>query len=155
MSADSPDTAPSSAASGSSNAFERSRADVVALAWLPAILYTALIWWLSSQPIQLEGIELFPFQDKGVHFLEYGTLCLTICFAVYKTWPGRGVRSAWAAVLITTGLGLLDELHQAFVPARSSDLKDLLADFAGSLVFAFACYAALRVRASRRKVSPP
>jgi hypothetical protein len=125
------------------------RADRVALAWLPAILYTGLIWWLSSQPIMIQDLERFPFQDKGVHFLEYGTLCLTICFAVYRTWPGRGVRAALAAVLITTALGLLDELHQGYIPSRSSDIDDLLADFAGASVFALASYAVLRWRDKR------
>ncbi|MFT3921535.1 MAG: VanZ family protein [Myxococcales bacterium] len=140
MSLEGPEAAP---AAGSA---PRSRADNVALAWLPAILYTGFIWWLSSQPIKLDGIEHFPFQDKGVHFVEYGTLCLTICFAVFRTWPGRGVRAALAAVLITVGLGLLDELHQAFVPSRSSDGLDLLADLLGAMVFALAYYGVRRWR---------
>jgi VanZ family protein len=97
----------------------------------------------------IQGIDQFPFQDKGIHFLEYGGLSLTICYAVYRTWPGRGVRAALAAVLTTTGLGLLDELHQAFVPSRSSDAEDLVADFLGALMFSIACYAVLRLRADR------
>jgi len=124
----------------------QSKADRVALAWLPAILYTGLIWWLSSQPLHIEGIERFPFQDKGVHFVEYGTLCLTLCFAVYRTWPGRGLRAPLAAAWMTTALGLLDELHQAFVPGRSSDARDLLADLLGALTFAFAYHAFRRWR---------
>lgn len=145
MSVESPEAAPIAHESSS----HRTRADRIALAWLPAILYTGVIWWLSSQPVLIQGIERFPFQDKGIHFLEYGGLCLTICYAVYKTWPGRGVRAALAAVLITAGLGLLDELHQAFVPSRSSDAEDLVADSLGALVFSFACYAVLRFFAGR------
>ena len=128
------------------NSGSTSRADRIAMAWLPAILYTGFIWWLSSQPVLIEGIEDFPLQDKGVHFLEYGTLCLTICFAVYRTWPGRGIRAAFAAVLITVALGLLDELHQGFVPSRSADVEDLLADFTGALVFALLCHGVVRMR---------
>ncbi len=128
------------------NSGSTSRADRIALAWLPAILYTGFIWWLSAQPVLIEGVDRFPFQDKGVHFLEYGTLCLTICFAVYRTWPGRGIRAALAAVLITAALGLLDELHQGFVPARSADFDDLVADLAGALMFALFCYGLVRAR---------
>ena len=36
---------------------------------------------LLAAPL-IQGIERFPFQDKGMHFLEYGVLCLTICYAV-------------------------------------------------------------------------
>jgi VanZ family protein len=131
------------------------RDDRIALAWLPAILYTGVIWWLSSQPLKLEGVELFPFQDKGIHFLEFGGLCLTICFAVYRTWPGRGLRGALAAVLITTALGLLDELHQAFVPERSPDARDLLADALGASLFASAYHAWLSLRARRLRARSP
>ncbi len=102
------------------------------LAWLPALLYTGLIWWLSSQALTVEGIAHFPFQDKGAHFLEYGGLGLTLCFAVHRTWPGRGLRASVVAAFITTALGLTDELHQAFVPERSADVFDLLADACGA-----------------------
>jgi VanZ family protein len=112
----------------------QSRSRVI-LAWLPAALYTLLIWWLSSQTIELALIERVPLRDKGVHFLEYGALGLFIAHAVTTTWPGRAIGSV-VAVLITASLGLLDELHQAFVPGRTSELLDLTADTLGAMAAA-------------------
>jgi VanZ family protein len=115
----------------------------IAAAWLPAIAYTLLIWWLSSQALNITYIERVPFQDKGVHFLEYGALGFFLAHAVMVTWADRGLASHAVTVLMTVSLGLLDEVHQGFVPGRSSDVLDLAADAAGALAAVFA-YAVVR-----------
>ena len=114
----------------------------VALPWLLAALYLALIWWLSSRQIDA-SFALIPFRDKGVHFVEFGALGLCLAEAVRGTWPGTGLRGMAAAWLFTAGAGLLDELHQAFVPGRSADVRDLFADAAGAL-FGVLCLFGLR-----------
>jgi VanZ family protein len=43
-----------------------------------------------------------------------------------------------AAVVISTLYGVSDEYHQLFVPGRSFDVFDMLADFIGSVVGASA-----------------
>jgi VanZ family protein len=108
----------------------------ILLAWLPVVSYTLLIWWLSSQQIDFAFMERVPFQDKGVHFLEYGALSFFNMHAISVTWPERRFSSVITATLITAGLGLLDELHQSFVPGRSSDVYDLAADLVGAAVAA-------------------
>jgi VanZ family protein len=131
-----------------------SRADRIALAWLPAILYTSLIWWLSSQSLSLKPLEKFPFQDKGVHFVEYAGLCFAFCFAVTRTWRGRGLRALLTALLITAALGLVDELHQAFVPMRSSDIRDWFADAFGASFAVVVSSLVWRVRRARADTPP-
>ena len=104
-------------------------------AWLPAVLYMGLIWALSSLRLTGVPIDLVPFRDKGAHFLEYAGLALLVAHAVLRTWPAhRWPRLYLAAVWIAAGWGLADELHQAFVPGRSADVRDLLADLAGASV---------------------
>lgn len=139
----------------------------IALAWLPAAAYTLLIWYLSSQALNIAIIKRIPFQDKGVHFLEYGALCFFLVHAVTKTWPGRGAAGYFVAMLMTVALGLLDELHQGFVPGRSSDVLDLAADAIGAaacalgyalasqLVRLFARAASSSTDAARRWSDPP
>lgn len=122
----------------------------IAVAWLPAILYTLLIWWLSSQPLNWPIIERMLLRDKGVHFLEYGALSLFITHAIATTWRELGVRAVLAATIITAALGLVDELHQAFVPGRSSDALDLLADTIGALFFSALYIVLLRLWQRRR-----
>lgn len=106
----------------------------IVLAWLPACSYTLLIWWLSSQVLDVAFMNRVPFADKGVHFLEYGALAFFIAFAHQRTWPARRVSGPLFAAVVTSALGLVDELHQGFVPGRFSDVLDLAADALGSLV---------------------
>jgi VanZ family protein len=106
----------------------------ILLAWLPPALYTTLIWWLSSQVLDIALIHYVPLQDRGVHMVEYGVLALLIARAVHITWPARGLHGALFAVLFCASLGLLDELHQLFVPGRSGEILDLVADMAGACV---------------------
>lgn len=106
------------------------------LAWLPVVLYTLLIWWLSSQQIDFALLDRVPLKDKGVHFLEYGALSFFSMHAIAITWSAGWFSTVATATVITTGLGVLDELHQSFVPGRSSDVLDLVADVIGALTWA-------------------
>ena len=108
----------------------------VLVAWLPVVLYTLLIWWLSSQRIDFALLDRVPLKDKGVHFLEYGALSFFSMHAIAITWSAGAIPTVAAATVITTGLGVLDELHQSFVPGRSSDVLDLVADVIGALTWA-------------------
>lgn len=105
----------------------------VALAWLPAALYMLLIWWLSSRSLNIP-IDSFPFRDKGVHAVEYGVLGVLLAHALAGTFAlrSRAVLWWWAAGL-TVLFGMTDEIHQAFVPGRSSDILDVAADAVGAV----------------------
>jgi len=92
-----------------------------------------LIWTLSSFTFDAP-IEHVPLRDKGVHFAEYGMLGFLVAHATLRTWPGHHVlRTAALAICITVLWGWLDEIHQAFVPGRSSDALDLVADTIGAV----------------------
>jgi VanZ family protein len=109
-----------------------------ALAWAPAGAYMLLIWGLSSMSHILINLDKVPFQDKGVHFVEYGTLAVLLAHAIRGTWRSWRVLSVFAvSVLGTTLWGLIDEIHQAFVPGRVADARDLLADGLGAVLGAF------------------
>ena len=103
-------------------------------AWLPPAPYCVLIWWLSSQVLDFALIAAVPLRDRGIHFLEYGALGLMIARAVQVTWGPWGMRGSMFAVLLSVALGLLDEFHQLFVPGRTGEILDLLADGAGVCV---------------------
>ena len=113
----------------------RAGAARVALAWLPALSYMALIWALSSVALPDLPIDRFPLRDKGVHAVEYALLAFLVTHASLRTWPDRArARIAAVALLVTCGWGVLDEIHQAFVPGRSAAPLDLVADLAGALI---------------------
>jgi VanZ family protein len=103
-------------------------------AWAPALSYMLLIWALSSIPTQFDFSRI-PFRDKGVHFVEYGTLSVLLSHAARGTWRGLRPLSVFLlAVTFTTLWGIIDEIHQAFVPGRVSDVNDVLADALGALI---------------------
>jgi len=125
-------------------------------AFWPALAYMLLIWALSSIPIQMDFSRV-PLRDKGVHFLEYGTLSVLLAHALRKTYPGRSGLMLWAAAALTTTVwGAIDEIHQAFVPGRFSDSGDLVADACGASVGAL-LYLVLRrrQREDRSALTPP
>ena len=74
-----------------------------------------------------------PFRDKGVHMVEYALLGFLLAHATLRTWPRRSAfRTLFLAFWITVLWGLFDEMHQAFVPGRSSEVLDFVADTLGA-----------------------
>ncbi len=123
--------------------------------WIWPLLVAVAIFAASSQSrIAAPG---FAHADKAGHFLVYGLL------ATLLARLGRGPRALWLALLATSAYGASDEWHQYFVPGRSCDVMDWLADTAGGAL-AIACYhgwpwyrARLEapLRAKRRIENPP
>jgi VanZ family protein len=119
------------------------------LPWLPSLAYMGAIWALSSQS-QPIGLPDVPFRDKIAHGVEYGILAVLNLFALRRSLSHGIVRCAILAVLLTSAWGYLDELHQAFVPGRHSDVYDWVADTIGAIVFASVAAIASRARATTR-----
>jgi VanZ family protein len=100
--------------------------------WLPPVLYMALIFHFSSESNPLPELTSHVW-DKALHTLEYFGLGLLVCRAII----GHGVTRAkaiLAAVLIASAYAASDEWHQLFVPMRSSDVLDWMADTVGSML---------------------
>lgn len=101
--------------------------------WLPVVLYTAFIFWLSSAPRAIPGIQRFPWLDKPIHAVEYFPLGFLLLRAILRSWgrlpvdQGRG----WAAAGVFA-VAALDELYQRTIPLRSASPFDVMADFAGA-----------------------
>jgi VanZ family protein len=99
----------------------------------------ALIFVISSFELEVPGIRHVPLRDKGIHFLEYAVLGWLCAAASSRTWPSASAwRIAAFAVFISALWGLSDEIHQAFVPGRSSEVADVIADLFGSMAGAAA-----------------
>ena len=98
--------------------------------WAPVVIYMGAIFVLSGQSSPPVPPHV---SDKLLHIAAYAGLALVICRALAGGWPARLTRgAALATFLMTVGYGVTDELHQAFVPARTADAYDLLADAAGA-----------------------
>lgn len=116
--------------------------------WWPALACMALIWALSSlsQPPTIE----VPFEDKGLHVIEYGALAVLTARGLAATLvPVSGLRLALYNITLGTCWGLADEIHQAYVPGRFSEASDVVADLLGAIVGTLGYLAVRRLRASR------
>jgi VanZ family protein len=111
--------------------------------WMPPLLYMAVIFYFSSQPKPLPELTTHVW-DKGLHAVEYGALGILL----WRAFAGENVKRVRAVVLaivVACAYAASDEWHQAFVPLRSPDVMDWMADTIGSIVGA----AVVAVRAPR------
>ncbi len=120
--------------------------------WVAVAVYQALIFYLSSQPDPLPALTA-SMSDKVLHGIEYGGLGLLLAAALRAS--GVGARRAWLLAFAGASLyGASDELHQLFVPGRSCEALDWLADTVGGAAGASVLTGATRTRA-RRAASVP
>ena len=109
--------------------------------WLPALAWAALIFAFSAQPTLPVDLELGT--DKLAHLLAYAVLGALLAHGQTRSgWP------AIAACALGLAYGASDEWHQSFVPGRSVDLADWIADATG-VVAGVLFYHWLRRRAWR------
>lgn len=106
---------------------------VVVFIYLPLIIHWVTILILTSLPSEsLPSVEI---SDKLNHFLAYFVLGFFLHLTLkYQTkFPALKKNILLITVIIASGYGLLDELHQLFVPGRSAEVLDWVADFIGAI----------------------
>ena len=115
--------------------------------WWPALLWAAAVFFLSSRTVLIEMPSVLGW-DKLQHCAAYAVGGAAIAHALGA--PAH--RFAWAAALLGSLYGVSDEIHQYFVPGRSSDWRDWVADTVGVLagVFLFRTYQTWRGRRNER-----
>ena len=99
--------------------------------WLPVVAYMSMIFALSSfsrLPAPPGGLSFY-----HVHFAVYAGLAVVTARATGKGFRTVSWRAVAAAVVISALYGVSDEYHQLFVPGRSFDVLDMLADALGSI----------------------
>jgi VanZ family protein len=117
--------------------------------WLPLIAYCLLIFIQSSSadPMDLPAI---PVIDKLLHGAAYSLLGVLFYRAYRSRWPdASGWTMANASLLSAAFYGMTDEIHQYFVPGRSADPWDWLADTVGAMLGVIVYHAFLYVSARR------
>ena len=105
------------------------------VSWGPAVLWAAVLFFLSAVPDLPETglLSRVPAGDKLVHLGLYAVLGACLAWG-HRRHPGRPPSRAWVHVaLIVAGAlyGATDEWHQSFVPGRDASVLDWLADLCG------------------------
>ncbi|HET7551970.1 MAG TPA: VanZ family protein [Gemmatimonadaceae bacterium] len=116
--------------------------------WGPPVLWAAFILLLTSIPgSDLPHVSFLAFRDSDK--LVHGTMYAVFAWLGTRTLlrAGRPLRQAILIVMLGIALfAVLDEWHQQFIPGRSMDVFDWLADISGATIGALVAAVAPRVR---------
>jgi VanZ family protein len=108
---------------------------------IPAILIMAVLFTLSAMPGDTPFLHSINISDKMEHAIAYFALGLACCIWIPgKKWLKRPIFYGVIVFCVGTAFAISDELHQKYVPGRSCDLFDVLADCVGILLSIFAYY---------------
>src|SRR2546423_11710921 len=103
------------------------------LRWIPVILWAAIIFLLSSMSAPPMPPMAFPLRDKIGHAVLYAGLAWLVARALWL--HSRSLPKTLAlAILLVSAYGASDEFHQQFVPYRTCDVMDWLADTIGAAI---------------------
>lgn len=104
------------------------------LRWSAVLAEVAMLWWSSSGPLAGPGRQAWwAVLHEAAHVVAYGVLAALVLLAVRGTAPWRR-RDAVLAAAAAFGYGIVDEVHQYFVPGRLCSWLDLVSDAAGAVL---------------------
>lgn len=94
--------------------------------WWPVLVWCGVIFYGSSIPSPEPTKTFLDFiLHKLFHLFEYGMLFLLLF---------RAKKSFWPAIIFVILYAFSDEIHQSFVPTRTSSLRDVFIDIIGGLI---------------------
>jgi VanZ family protein len=118
-----------------------------------ALAYWLLLFVLTHVPIRPSSEPGKGSLDKLWHVLAFAGLAFLLCLVgASRRWPRGGLS---LAVLAAIGAyGLLDELTQSWIPQRSADVRDWVADLLGAGL-GLSAYSLVAVLWERRAMAQP
>lgn len=114
--------------------------------WVPVLIQMGLIYYFSSQPSGSPAVEGFPLVGWMGHFGGYFLLGALLYRALAGGIFRWKVSAAWLALLGATAYGVLDEIHQMYVPGRHASAVDVMVDAVGAAAALLAVRAGILVR---------
>ncbi len=105
----------------------------VSLVYIPLAVYWLILFILTSLPTtKLPNTKI---NDKIEHYLAFAVLAvfLSLAFHFQRKISILFKRPFLATIILIAGYGLLDEVHQYFIPGRYCDMLDWVADVLGGL----------------------
>lgn len=107
-------------------------------------------WTMEEVDTRAEAIEFFI--RKTAHFCEYAALGF-FWLALGMLWMKQGKRRVVMIVGILLLSGVIDEVHQMFVPGRYPSFWDVLLDTAGGLTGMYLLSVINHIALRRKKLS--
>ena len=100
--------------------------------WGPVVVYAAAIFIASS--ISESELPSLPeiVTDKDLHCGFYFGFGLVVLRALARRWERVTLLTMLGAIVTAVLYGVSDEFHQSFVPGRTPDVADVVADGIGA-----------------------
>ncbi len=104
---------------------------------LPPFVWAILIYFLTAIP----GIQLVLAAPAGIDKLIHAALYFILCWLTWRAfyrqewYPALKEGAPLGAFIFCVVYGFLDEYHQSFIPGRSPEFYNALADTGGALLF--------------------
>ena len=104
--------------------------------WLPLVAWVAVMLFFSSvpDPGAVLGPDILTLGDAVLHGGGFLLFMILLCRAVSFKTGAFGLRPIGWAFLICAAYGLLDEVHQIFIPGRGFAWSDWGADVGGAVI---------------------
>lgn len=116
----------------------------VYLVYIPLVIYWIMLFTATSLPAS--NLPSVAVGDKIKHFSAFFGLSVLLSLTlIYQNKILLFKKYFLAAALVISSIyGLLDEIHQSFVPGRNSEFLDWLADTIGAAAGAFIVFYLLK-----------
>lgn len=106
-----------------------------AFRWLAPLGIMSALWWSSSRSPQGQESNVFgALVHNGMHVLAFGGLAAALRLALHPSVGRRLPGASAVAVAIAIVYGIVDEVHQGFVPGRTSSIADVCSDATGAML---------------------
>jgi len=104
------------------------------LVYTPLVVYWIILFGATTLPAA--SMPSFGVVDKVNHLSAYFILAILLFLTLLfqQKIPLAKKRVAAYALIICSLYGMLDEVHQIFIPGRSAEFLDFLADACGALL---------------------
>ncbi|TKB49171.1 VanZ family protein [Ferrimonas aestuarii] len=108
--------------------------------FLAAGFFCFILWVIylanTGQPnVLFQLVKMIPYGDKVGHLLLFGTLTLLANLALgFRVLSVNRLPLYWGTALVTVFVAI-EELSQHFIPSRTLDMLDFIADIIGILLF--------------------
>ncbi len=102
---------------------------------IPLILYWIVLFIATSLP-STPYVDVFEISDKLKHFSAYLILAVLLGLNLHfqEKWERVSKFFLSYTFIICIFYGLIDEIHQIFVPNRTGEFLDWVADLIGTLL---------------------
>jgi VanZ family protein len=139
------------------------------LSWILVIIWILLIYYMSSQVARtssgLSSLFVEPIRPyapgfteviittlvrKSAHIFQYFVLGILV-FNVLCEYKLSSKKLVGYSILFAGLYAITDEIHQAFVPGRSAELRDVFIDTIGASLGVLMFYGIVKFQNSRKK----